>query len=245
MSEAIVLFQFPRSKTVANVSFFCLKVETFMRITSIPFQIEELFNPSKAPKGQLPFITHQERTIPDSSHILEYLKSKFSLTIDDDLIPEQIATGHAVSIMLEERLRWCIVYSRWLDDRYAPAMQNIFSEFVPSPLKIIFPLLCKQSRKRITKALDLNGIGKFTPAEIYTFGQQDLTALTTILGDKPYLFGDRPSSYDAVTYGFLANLIDVPIDCPLNTFARDHQTLRDYCQRMKNTYFSDLDQTDT
>jgi len=161
------------------------------------------------------------------------------------LIPEQIAIGHAVTIMLEELLRWCVLYSRWLDDRYAPSFQNMFSEFLPSPLKIIFPLLMNKSRKRIAKALVLNGIGKFSPAEIYAFGQQDLTALTMLLDDKPYLFGDKPSSYDAIAYAFLANLIDIPIDCPLNTFARDQQTLRDYGQRMKNTYFSDLDGTDT
>ena len=147
--------------------------------------------------------------------------------------------------MLEERLRWCIVYSRWLDERYAPAFQNMIREFIPSSLKIILPLLTAKSRKRIAKALALNGISQFTPEEIYAFGQQDLTALTTILGDKPYLLGDKPSSYDAIAYGFLANLIDVPIDCSLNTFARDRQTLRDYCQRMKKTYFADLDRIDT
>ena len=34
------------------------------------------------------------------------------------------------------------------------------------------------------------GIGKFTPEEIYTFGKKDLEALVTILGNKPYFFGD-------------------------------------------------------
>lgn len=245
MSEVIVLYQFPRSQTVANLSFFCMKVETFMRMTVIPYQIESIIDPAKAPQGKLPYISHQGKIIPDSSHILEYLKSELSLTIDDDLSSEQLAIGHAVTVMLEERLRWCVMYSRWLDDRYAPAFQNMFSEFLPSPLKIIFPLLITKSRKRIAKTLTLNGIGKFTPEEIYAFGQQDLTALATFLGDKPYLLGDKPSSYDAIVYGVLSNLIDVPIDCPLNTFARDRQTLRDYCQRMKSQFFSDLDGTDT
>lgn len=245
MSEVIVLSQFPRSKTVTNLSFFCMKVETFMRMTAIPYQIESIINPGKAPKGKLPYITHQGQIIPDSSHILEYLKTQFSLTIDDDLSSEQLAIGHAVTIMLEERLRWCVMYSRWLDDRYAPTFRNMFSEFISSPLKIIFPLLINQSKKRIAKTLSLNGIAKFTPKEIYAFGQQDLAALTTILGNKLYLLGDKPSSYDAITYAVLANLIDIPIDCPLNTFARDRQTLQDYCQRMKKTYFADLDRTNT
>ena len=240
MTEMVTLYQFPRPKTVPNLGFFCLKVKTFMRITSIPYKIEAVLNPAIAPKGKLPYIAHQGQNIPESSHIIEYLKLKFSVTIDNDLSAEQLAIGHAICIMLEERLRWCIVYSRRVDNRYAPTFKDISSELISFPISIIFPLLIAKSRKRIAATLNSNGIGKFTPEEIYTFGQQDLDALTTILGDKLYLFGDKPSSYDAVIYAFLANLIDVPMECPLNTFARDRQSLRDYCQRMKSDYFSDL-----
>jgi len=49
------------------------------------------------------------------------------------LIPEQIAIGHAVTIMLEELLRWCVLYSRWLDDRYAPYFHNILVNFALAP----------------------------------------------------------------------------------------------------------------
>ena len=240
MKETITLYQFPRYKTVANLSPFCMKVEVFMGITSIPYEIEAILNPAQAPKGKLPYIIHQGRTISDSSHIIDYLKSHFSLTIDDHLNPEQLAIGHAVGIMLEERLRWCIVYSRWLDERYAPIFHNMFRDFVSFPLKVIFPLLIAKSKKRIATTLNSNGIGQFTPQEIYTFGKSDIEALTTILGDKPYLLGDQPSSFDAVAYAFLANLIDVPIECLLNALARESETLRNYCQRMKSNYFSDL-----
>lgn len=71
MSETIVLYQFPPCKAVANISFFCLKVETFMRMNAIPHQIESEIDPSKAPKGKFPYITHQGREIPDSSYILD------------------------------------------------------------------------------------------------------------------------------------------------------------------------------
>lgn len=182
----------------------------------------------------------QGQKIPDSSHIIEYLTSHFSLTLNDHLNQEQLAIGHAVKIMLEERLRWCIVYSRWLDERYFTSFTNIFLDLVPFPLDVIFPLLARRSKKRIAATLNSNGIGKFTPEEIYAFGQKDIDAVATILGDQPYLFGEQPSSYGVIAYAFLANLIDVPIECPLNTFARDRETLRNYCQRMKRNYFSDL-----
>ncbi|WP_019505478.1 glutathione S-transferase family protein [Pleurocapsa sp. PCC 7319] len=240
MPETITLYQFPRPGMVANLGFFCMKVEVFMRMTSIPYHIEEIFNPAQAPKGKLPYVIHQGQKIPDSSHIIEYLTSHFSITLNDHLNQEQLAIGHAVKIMLEERLRWCIVYSRWLDKRYSPSFQHIFLDLLPFPLRIIFPLLATKSKKRITTTLNSNGIGKFTPEEIYAFGNKDIDAVATIVGNQPYLLGEQPSSYDAIAYSFLANLIDVPIECPLNTFARDRETLRNYCQRMKSNYFSDL-----
>lgn len=130
--------------------------------------------------------------------------------------------------MLEERLRWCIVYSRWIDKRYSLSF------------KTIFPLLTLRKKKRIAATLNSIGIGKFTAKEIYEFGQKDLDTVATILKDKPYLFGEQPSSYDAISYSFLANLIDVPLECPLNTFARNYNNLSDYCRRMKSSYFNDL-----
>ena len=240
MAETVFLYQFPRPRAVANLGFFCLKVETLIRMTAIPYEIKTVINTAQAPKGKLPYIVHQGQKISDSSHIIDYLRLQFALTIDDDLSAEQLAIGHAVSTMLEERLRWCIVYSRWLDDRYAPTFKGLLDDFISFPLKVIFPLVLANNRRRIATTLASNGIGKFTPEEIYAFGQQDIAALTAILGDKPYLFGERPSSYDAVVNGFLANLIDVPMACPLNTFARDRETLRNYCQRMKANYFADL-----
>ena len=94
--------------------------------------------------------------------------------------------------------------------------------------------MATRNKKRIAATLNSNGIGKFTPEEVYTFGKKDIEAVATILGDKPYLFGETPSSFDATVYSFLANLIELPVECPLNTFARDRDNLRGYCQRMKS-----------
>ncbi|MEM7759881.1 MAG: glutathione S-transferase family protein [Cyanobacteria bacterium P01_A01_bin.40] len=240
MEETIILCQFPRPGMVANLGFFCMKVEVFMRMTSIPYKIKSILNSSQAPKGKLPYIIHQGQKIPDSSHIIEYLTSYFSLTINSHLNFEQLAIGHAVSIMLEERLRWCIVYSRWLDKRYWLSFKNISLNLIPTPTKIIFPILAIRKKQRIAATLNSHGIGKFSPEEIYAFGKKDLDTVVAILGNKSYLFGEKPSSFDAIAYSFLANLIDVPLECSLNNYARSCDTLYNYCYRMKSHYFSDL-----
>ncbi|MEM8677455.1 MAG: glutathione S-transferase C-terminal domain-containing protein [Cyanobacteria bacterium P01_G01_bin.67] len=49
---------------------------------------------------------------------------------------------------------------------------------------------------------------------------EDIEVLATILSDNLYLFENKPTSYDVIAYSFLVNLIDVPHEHSLNTYAR-------------------------
>ena len=233
MKAIVTLHQFLRPGIVANLSPFCMKVETFMQMASIPYEVKEILNPRQAPQKKLPYILHEGRQIPDSTQIIEYLTSAFSIPLDYHLTTEQLAIGHAVRVMLEERLRWCIVYSRWLDEKCWPTFRMIVRNSLPYPYQSIFPAIARQRKRRIYKTLQCNGIGRFTPKEIYRFGQSDIEALASILNHKTYLLGEQPSSFDATVYAFLANLIDVPLPCTLNEATREHKILRDYYRRMK------------
>lgn len=70
MEEKITLYQFPRPRMVANLSFFCMKVEVFMKMTSIPYTIQEILNPAQAPKGKLPYITIEDIKFPTRARLL-------------------------------------------------------------------------------------------------------------------------------------------------------------------------------
>ena len=52
----IKLFQFPRQFAIPNVSPFCCKMETWLRIAGIPYEVVDTPNPRSAPKGKMPFI---------------------------------------------------------------------------------------------------------------------------------------------------------------------------------------------
>jgi glutathione S-transferase len=52
----IRLFQFPRLFSIPNLSPFCSKLETWLRIAGIPYDVVDTPNPRKSPKGKLPFI---------------------------------------------------------------------------------------------------------------------------------------------------------------------------------------------
>lgn len=63
MESTITLHQFPRPKIVPNLSFFWMKVEVFMRMASIPYQIEEQLNSARSP------LAIRERNTPNAAGI--------------------------------------------------------------------------------------------------------------------------------------------------------------------------------
>jgi glutathione S-transferase len=89
----------------------------------------------------------------------------------------------------------------------------------------------------MAKELNGHGMGRHSREEIYALGCRDLTALADFLGDKPYLMGEQPCSLDAVAYGFLANLLWVPLESALKHHAQTYPHLERYCQRMKSRYY--------
>src|SRR5579863_5163865 len=68
--SAIKLFQFPRMFGIPNISPFCCKLETWLRITKIPYDVVDLPDPRKGPKGKVPFIEDVGQRLGDSSAIV-------------------------------------------------------------------------------------------------------------------------------------------------------------------------------
>jgi glutathione S-transferase len=65
-----------------------------------------------------------------------------------------------------------------------------------------------------------------------------LDAINEFMGDGPYLFGDLPSSYDATLFAFLSALVHFPIQNPQVKIARGYPKIVDYCNFMREKYFS-------
>jgi glutathione S-transferase len=57
-----------------NVSPFALKLETWLRLAGLPYELVPTRNPGQGPKGKLPFIVDDDGTVvADSSLIIEHL----------------------------------------------------------------------------------------------------------------------------------------------------------------------------
>ncbi|MGB6086488.1 Tom37 metaxin N-terminal-like domain-containing protein [Parvibaculum sp.] len=103
-------------KGTPNPSQFCVKLEAVFRLAGVPYEICPEMNPATGPKGKLPFIEFEGERVGDSALILDYLKEKIGLDLDDGLTSSERALSHMIERRVEERLYWVIVHSRWIDN---------------------------------------------------------------------------------------------------------------------------------
>ncbi len=233
----IKLYQFEPAFGLPNASPFCMKLETYLRMVQLPFEIvpfclDQLKN---APKGKMPYIEDGGKTLADTTFIIDYLKQNYGDSLDAGLSPAEKATALAFQRLLEENLYWAVVHTRWVDPAGWAQTKAAFFAKLPVPLKWIVPPL---ARLGLIKEMHGQGMGRHLESEIQAIGKRDITALVDFLGDKPYFMGDEPRSIDATVYAFLANLVWPPVESPLKRHAKSYPQLEAYCQRMRSRYFA-------
>jgi glutathione S-transferase len=231
----IQVYQFQPFWGILNASPFCMKLEVYLQLANIPYQLHIINNPAKSPSGKLPFIKDGDKTITDTSVIIEYLKQTYGDELDQNLTAMQKAEAVAVQRMLEEHLYHALIYSRWVDDAgWVKVCPDFFGK-LPKLAQLIVPGIVRRQTK---KALWSQGLGRLSPTEIYAAGKKDIVALADFLYSQPYLLGDDVTSIDATVYAFVVNLLYTPIDSPLHECARQRPELTTYCERMKKRLYT-------
>ncbi len=231
----ITLHGFGENLGVKDPSPMVLKVDAYMRMAGINFSTNNHPNNlQKAPKGKLPFIVDDGKTIADSQFIIEYLKANHA-DLDEHLSKAEKAQAYLQTKSLDENLYFCLVYSRWMcDDTWQIVKKAFFGKLPP----VVRSLVPKLVRKKLARNLQGQGIGKHSHEEILHITQQSFVALSDLLSDKDYFFGQEPSSFDASAYGMLASYIESDIDDEFTQLAKTYTNLVEYCKRIKNRFYS-------
>src|SRR5262249_24562064 len=108
-SRMIRLYQFRPAFGLPNPSPFCMKAETYLRMTGLEYECPRA-DLRRAPKGKLPYIDDEGTLVSDSSFIIDHLKRKYGDPLDARLDAAARATALALQRLVEENTYWAVVY---------------------------------------------------------------------------------------------------------------------------------------
>jgi len=210
-SLSVILWGVPKPTDGPSPSGFCQKLEAYLRWASVSYTHGSEPNPSKAPKGKVPFadVTLDGKTerLSDSTFIIRHLIAKGS-TADPDadagLTAVQRADSRAWQAWLEELIYPAIVTERWIvDANWATTKQEVFGS-MPWPLRVFLPWML---RRRITGLMWAQGVGRHSQAEREGIVAEFVDALETKLSASsgPYFHGEKMSMFDITAASFIAN----------------------------------------
>ncbi len=221
----LTLYSYPTLFGVADNNGYGLKIYAFLRLVGLPFRHEHLFDASKAPRSQLPYIDDDCQIVGDSEVILEHLTRKYQLSLDAGLNDAQRNTDLLITRLLDD-LYWVMSYSRWKDERYWPAFRDALRREHPQ---------LSESALLDAKAYNANryhwqGIGRYSPDEAMARGVADLKVLADLVSADVFVHGAQPTSIDAGIYGFVANILFYDIDTPLKQCIEALPRLARHCR---------------
>src|SRR5262249_37039669 len=178
----IKLFQFPRTFAIPNLSPFCCKLETWLRIAHIPYEVVDTSDPRIAPKGKLPFIEDAGLRIGDTSLIVDYLAKTRGVDLDRHLDASQRGIALLVQRTLEEHFAFVILYTRFIR---ADGWRHTRANFKSVPA-IARALVASMVRGRMRKILWMQGLLRNSDDEIIESAVRDWRAVLTVMSDGPF-----------------------------------------------------------
>ncbi len=229
----ITLYTFGPAWGLPDPSPFVTKALVLLKMSGLPFETNTK-GFGKAPRGKLPYIRDGEATISDSTLIRLHLEQRHNIDFDRGLTPEQRGTAWAVEKMCEDHLYWLAVQARWLDgDNFERGPAGFFKA-VPAPLRPAVKLIV---RRQVRRNLWGQGVGRYTAEERTILADRAFASLSAILGDKPYLMGEKFCGADATVFSFVDGSLCPVFETGLRSRAEAYPNLRAYCNRLTQQFF--------
>jgi len=228
----LIFYGFGSAFGLPDPSPFVMKSEVQLKMARIPYRFERAAPPT-APKGKIPFIKVGAHRVGDSTFIRAHIEKQHGFDFDAGLNAEQRAQAWAIERMLEDHLYFAILHARWLDDENWAKGPLHFFDGAPEGV-------AEGARERTRAKLDGHGLGRHRDDEIVELGTRSIAALSAMLGDKQYLFGDTPCGADATAFAFAAGVLTPFFDTPLRKCAESHGNLAPYCERMMRRYYPEF-----
>ncbi len=229
----ITLYAFGPLFGLPDPSPFVLKTHVQLMMSGLPFDVGQ-GGRETAPKGKLPYIADDGVLVGDSTLIRDHLERRHGVDLDAGLSPREKAVAWSVEKMLEEHLYWAIVLARWADDANFAKGPALFFEAVPAPAR---ESVRAAGRKGVLANAEAQGLARHSGEELDTMSARSLSALAELLGQGPYLMGDKPCGADATAFAFVAAASTPYFEATVRRQVEGHPNLVAYRDRMMGQYF--------
>jgi glutathione S-transferase len=212
-----------------EISPYVTKTEVQLTMAGLPFR-KTRGRSDASPKGQLPFIEDDGELISDSTFIRLHLEAKYGVDLDAGLSPLERAQAWTLERMIENQLGWCMVHARWLlKDNFDKGPSHFFDQ-APEGVR-------EAVRTQVNANVRAVGLGRHSDDEIADLGEKSLDALDQLLGDKPFLMGERPTGVDAIAFAEVAAILTPFFDSALRRRAERFVRLTAYRDRMMERFY--------
>ncbi len=235
---SITLFGWGPLFGVRGPSPFVLKAEIQLQLLGVDFT-RAIADLDAVQKHKAPYVKLDDGTIiEDSTFIRFHFEKALGKDLDQGLSAEQRAAAWGLERMLEDRLAFILGHERWLVPENFKKGPAIFFAGVPEAARAAVIEGVLEDLKKRQYGM---GVGRHSRAERMTLAAHDITAAARQLGDKPYMFGERPTALDAAAFGVLSACAAPIFDTALIGLVHQHENLRGYLGRMEAAYFRDGD----
>lgn len=217
---------------VPDPSPFVIKTMVQLRMAGVGFETAR-FRPTDAPKGKLPFIVDHDRgdeRVGDSTFIRDYIERTRGVDLDAGLSPRQKALAWMAERVAEDHLYWATVYFRWAIPENFDKGPAVFFTGAPDAVR-------EAGREGMARTLHGQGFARHAPDEVADLAARSVAALAEMIGEGPYLLGQRMCGADATVFGGLAAALSPHFDTPLRKAVEAHPNLVAYRDRMLAEFF--------
>lgn len=230
-----ILYGWGRAFGIPSVSPYVAKSDIQMQMFDIAFD-RAIADLDSVAKHKAPYVEDGGKIIQDSTFIRWHFEQKLGVDLDAGLSAEQRAIAWAAERMLEDRLASIMAHERWVEGDNFERGPAMFFANVPEPMRAE---VAANARQQVHDTYYAQGIGRHSRDERMRLAANDITSVATLLGEKPFMFGDHPTALDGAAFGVISGCTAPIFETELTSIVAAHDNLVGYLERMEQRYFAE------
>jgi len=217
----------------------CLSVKTFLNMCGLKFQTELRTNAEfMSPSGKTPFLQIGSLIVSELEPIIAIAGAK-GHSLNQELTDEQRTEMKAYMSLVQNVFINAQLYILWCNKETRDMVTKPrYGSTYKWPLNKLIPL---RKYYEVVSLLSSQQWTKKSIDEVYDEVVICCQSLSEKLGSQEFFFGSKPTELDALVFGHMYTALTTTLPSDrLAEAVRNCTNLTDFCRRVHDIYFSDL-----